>query len=391
MDQNRTLDAGPVLRSVFIFLLVLVSLLVPQLSLGRSPDAFPSLAMEAPTGDQNVQPIWARQLEQRLQAVDRAHPGDLGVYVKDLASGIDVSLRADESWYLASGIKVPVAMAVLRKVETGKFSLNTEIQLEESDYVDGAGQTNWHGPGSRLTVQYLMEQMLTASDNTATDMLIRLVGLENVNNLVRELVPQGFGSVTTLADVRRQAYSRFHPDAFNLTGLDFFTIRKQGEEHRRIEALASVLNLKVEDFAVSDLDSAFASYYATNLNGARLSAYGQLLQRLIQGHALQPESTQYIMDLLLKVKTGKNRISAGLPPSKAFAHKTGTQHRRICDLGVVMDEGGAAAGEPQALIAVCSRDFESIYNAEAALREVAEAVSESGLFDILKIADARQK
>ncbi|MFO7812893.1 MAG: serine hydrolase [Pelovirga sp.] len=389
MDQNRPLDAGPVLRSVFIILLAAISLLVPQQSLGRSPDALPSLNMEAPTRDQIVQPLWARRLEQRLQAVDRAHIGDLGVYVKDLTSGIDVSLRADESWYLASGIKIPVAMAVLRKVENGEIALNTEIRLEESDYVDGAGQTNWHGPGSQLTVQYLMEQMLTVSDNTATDMLIRLVGLENVNRLVQELVPQGFGSVTTLADVRRQAYSRFHPNAFNLTGRDFFTIRKQSKEHGRIEALASVLNLTVEDFAVSDLDSAFAGYYATNLNGASLSAYGQLLQRLVQGHALQPESTQYIMALLLKVKTGKNRIKSGLPPARAFAHKTGTQHRRICDLGVVMDEGGAR--NPQALIAVCSRDFKSLYSAEAALREVAEAISESGLFDTLKIADARQK
>lgn len=389
MDQNRPLDAGPILRSVFIFLLVLASILIPEMLLARSPDSSPPLAVVPAVENHSVQPSWARRLEQRLQAVDQAHTGDLGVFVKDLATGITVSLRAGESWYLASGIKVPVAMTVLREVESGEFSLDTEVQLKESDYVDGAGQTNWHGPGSRLTVQNLMEQMLTVSDNTATDMLIRLVGLDQVNSLVRELVPQGFGSVTTLADVRRQAYSGFHPDAFNLTGRDFFAIRKQSEERMRIEALASVLNLKVEDFALNDLDSAFAAYYATNLNGAWLSAYGQLLQALVEGRALQPESTRYLLDLLLKVKTGENRIKAGLPSSKAFAHKTGTQHRRACDLGVVMDQG--RAGKPQALIAVCSRDFESVYSAEAALREVAEAVSESGLFASMELADAGQK
>lgn len=347
--------------------------------------------------DQN--PNWVARLQQQLMAADQAHSGVLGVYVKDLASGVSVSLRAEDNWYLASGIKVPVVMAVLREIEQGKYTLEDKIKLTESDLVDGAGQTNWKKPGTPLRIDYLIEQSLTYSDNTATDMLIRLVGLDAVNELVRELVPDGFGTITTLADVRRHAYSGFHPDAFKLVGDEFFAIRNQPEERLRIEILAGILGVEVVDFAMTDLDSAFAAYYATNLNGGQLSAYSDLLEALVTGQALGPASTDYLLRVMFATKTGSGRIKAQLPPSVAFAHKTGTQHQRACDFGIVMNKTereAVAEALPKAkavrekkaprrgiLIATCSRDFASLASAEAQFREVSKAVVMSGLLESL--------
>ena len=78
-----------------------------------------------------------------------------------------------------------------------------------------------HAPGKALSVRYLLDQMLIHSDNTASDMLIRLVGIEQVNAVTRELVPEGFGPITTLADVRRLIYGELHPAARTLSGKDF--------------------------------------------------------------------------------------------------------------------------------------------------------------------------
>lgn len=353
-------------------------------------------ARGAPTNPSAPHPDWAR-LHQRLVAADEAHSGVLGVYVKDLASGVSVSLRADENWYLASGIKVPIAIAVLREIEQGKYTLEDTVTLKESDLVDGAGQTNWKKPGTPLRIDYLIEQMLTVSDNTASDMLIRLVGLDAVNDLVRELVPEGFGLITTLADVRRHAYSGFHPDAFKLVGEQFFAIRNQREERLRIEILAGILGVEVVDFAMTDLDSAFSAYYATNLNGGQLNAYSDMLEALVTYKALGAASTDYLMRVLFATRTGDGRIKAQLPQSVAFAHKTGTQHRRACDFGVIMHQrerdavtkampGPRSArkeDQPRAgvLIAACSRDFASLASAEAQFREVGKAVAEAGLLE----------
>lgn len=325
-------------------------------------------------------PGWAKQLETRLLEVDSRFNGELGVYVKDLDTSDVASLRADEYWYLASGIKVPVAIAVMRAAEAGTLSLDTELTLSETDYVDGAGQTNWNGPGSRLNIRYLMEQMLTDSDNTATDMLIRKVGIGPVNAVARELAPRGLGDITTLADVRRHAYSGFHPDAFRLGGLDFFALKKQSGGTERIAMLAELLELDPAQFAQRDLDSAFERYYRTRLNSGLLSAFGELLEKLVTGQALGEDSTAYLNELLLGVRTGTDRISAGLPEGVGFAHKTGTQHRRACDLGVVFDDDGA--GRPLAVVTVCARGFLSLDSAETAMRSIGEAVTASGVLNM---------
>lgn len=434
MDQTKCLGALPFLKFIPIYLNSIRVYLnfIPVYK--RCGGALFSLViaivalMEPARAEPVLETTWMQKLQQSLVAVDEAHSGELGVYVKDLSSGVTVSLRGEESWYLASGIKVPVAIAVLRAVEQGRLSLDTTVRLAESDYVDGAGHTNRRRPGSRLPVRFLLEQMLVYSDNTASDLLIGLVGLEQVNQLVHQQSPEGFGTITTLADVRRHAYSGFHPAAFKLTGRDFLRIKAQGNERRRIDELARLLSLRADELALGDFDSAFAAYYRTDLNTGSLTAYGTLLESLVNGQLLQPEMTAYLMDVLFSVKTGTQRIKAGLPSTAAFAHKTGTQHRRICDLGVAVSAAGAempfdrsplkataapvkaevpsakteapftkaemtlveaARGTPapevnvsssRILITACSRDFSSLADAESALRQVGEALTASGIF-----------
>src|SRR5690606_12472713 len=113
-----------------------------------------------------AQPVapWVESLQQRLQVLQQGYPGELGVYVHDIDSGQSVSLRSEESWYLASGIKVPVAISVIRAIEQGELALDSRVELLPSDFVDGAGQTNSHAAGTPLRVDYLIRQMLVYSD-----------------------------------------------------------------------------------------------------------------------------------------------------------------------------------------------------------------------------------
>lgn len=318
---------------------------------------------------------WTEKLQNQLAVIDSRFAGELGVYVKDLESGETISFRGDEYWYLASGIKIPVAITVLRGVERGEYSLDTKIKLEAADYVDGAGQTNWSKPGTLFTISHLLEEMLTVSDNTASDILIRLVGIEKVNSLVADHVSEHFGDITTLADVRRHTYSGFHERAFNLSGYDFIKLRMESEERERKETLAAILGINTEEFMMPDMDSIFESYYASHLNSGRLSAFGDLLEQLISGSLLERESGDYLMEILRRVKTGGNRIRAGLSESTVFAHKTGTQRGRTCDLGITGEPG-----DKRVIIAACTRGTLRTPLAEQVLQEVGKAVQDSGVF-----------
>lgn len=325
-------------------------------------------------------PGWSAALQAALERVDARHPGDIGVYVRHLDRDESFSYRADEPWYLASGIKVPVAIAVLRAVAAGTLSLDTRVTLHEDDYVDGAGPTNAQRPGARLRVSWLLEQMIVHSDNTASDLLIRSVGIDRVNAVAAELSGAPDLRITTLADVRRLAYAQLHPAASRLVSADLLAIHASGAGQARVRTFARRLSLAPEQLRTDSLDAAFEGYYASHVNSASLVEYGRMLAALSDGRALPPEQTVYLLDLMARVQTGHRRLRAGLPPGTRFEHKTGTQHRRSCDLGIATVPAAGEDGVPaRVVIAACTRGTGTAAG-EHALRDVAAAITASGVF-----------
>lgn len=322
-------------------------------------------------------PAWAAVLQAELARVAARHTASVGVYVHDLETGVSVSHRADEVWYLASTVKVPVAMAVLRAVERGDFTLDTTLRLRASDYVDGAGATNARPVGAPLSVRTLIEQMIIYSDNTASDMLIGLVGLHAVNAVVEQLVPHGIERITTLADVRRHAYGHLTSEAVHLTGQDFLVLKQQRNDAERLQALARLLRVPTASFKVASVADAFEAYYASGLNSGRLDAYAHLLQQLAEGKVLNPGHTAYLLRVMARVQTGTQRIKAGLPANARFAHKTGTQRARTCDSGLITVP---KLGRDQRVIVVaCTRGEWLVGRSDRALKDVGTAICKSGL------------
>ena len=334
-----------------------------------------------------LSPSWAPALQARLDAVEKSFIGRIGVYLHHLGRNESLSYHADEPWYLASGIKVPVAIAVLREVEQGRLALDTRVRLQESDFVDGAGQTNHYPAGTRLRISFLLEQMIIHSDNTATDVLIRTVGLDQVNSIATELLATNKLVITSLSDVRRLTYAMFAPRAAGLTSQQLLSLRRAPAGQARVRQLATILGVSAKDFLLPDLDSAFEAYYATEVNSAPLSDFGRMLATLSDGLALKPEGTAYLLSLMSRVKTGDQRIKARLPAGSRFAHKTGAQHRRVCDMGIVTTPVGRR--HERVVIAACARGG-SRAAGERALRDIAAAVTASGVWTLPSPTEVRK-
>lgn len=335
-----------------------------------------ALALAPPRASAAPPPSWPLQLATDLEAIPVGRGAALGVHVHDLATGEVVSRRPGDRFYLASLVKLPVALAVLRGVEAGAFTLDTPLRLRADDRVDGAGHTNAQPLAAPLTIRFLLEEMMSFSDNTASDMLISLVGLEAVNAVVESLVPGGFGPITTLGEVRRQVYGQLTTQAGRLRGDDLLRLRAQPSDAARLQLLSRIVGVPRSEFRLPTLEAAYDAYYRIGLNSAPLEAYGRLLATLVQGTALGPEQTAWLLALMERTRTGAQRIKAGLPAESSFAHKTGTQRKRTCDAGIVR-----AALAPHAagvVVVACVRGETSLARAEAALREVGRALCRSG-------------
>lgn len=332
------------------------------------------------------QSAWQGDLTARLQAIEEVFGGELGVYVQNLATGEAYSWRADTPWYLASLIKIPVAAQVLAERQAGTLSLDERLTLARSDFVDGAGPTNWHDPGTPISIRYLMEKMITVSDNTASDMLIDRVGLEAVNQRASTMIassggnPAELGPISKLVGVRQGVYGQLHPDAQVLGGMDFIALRQHAVSQRG-QALARVLGVSTASFIQPDYDHAFDAYEATGENVGTLSAFGDLLASLHpvqQGRAmddLAAEQRQVLLDVMRRTSSGKQRLKAGMGKDISFAHKTGTQQRRSCDAGVAERDNAA---EGPWVIVTCTRGPVAVSAHERAMASVGEALRYSG-------------
>ncbi|WP_386080180.1 serine hydrolase [Vreelandella sp. F11] len=335
------------------------------------------------------QSTWQGDLTARLQAIEGVFEGELGVYVQNLDSGEAYSWRADDPWYLASLIKIPVAAQVLAERQAGTLTLDERLTLAQSDFVDGAGPTNWHDPGTPISIRYLMEQMITVSDNTASDMLIDRVGLEAVNQRARTMIaasggnPDDIGPISKLVGVRQGVYGELHPDARALGGMDFIALR-QHPVSQRGQALARALGVNADTFTQPDYDHAFDAYEATGENVGTLRAYGDLLASLRSVprgramEALDAEQRQALLEIMQRTSSGKQRLKAGLGSGISFAHKTGTQQRRSCDAGVAERGNADSATQGTWVIVSCTHGPVAVSAHERALTRVGEALRYSG-------------
>ncbi|MCM2323107.1 MAG: class A beta-lactamase-related serine hydrolase [Oligoflexia bacterium] len=321
---------------------------------------------------------WSRRFTRELVRIDARTEGKLGVYIKRLKDGTELSYQAERPWYLASTTKVPVAIALLQKVEEGALSLQDPVTLTTDDYVDGAGDLQFREPGSRFTAGELLERMLTQSDSTAADILIRLVGEEELNARVRDgRVATGFHRLTSLLQVRKDVYAELHPRARELGNRDFIELKKARGLRARLRAFMARLGLRQDELKAQSLEEAFDRYYQRGLNSAPLKAYGGMLERLARGELLSPEHTELLLGHMEAMTTGKERIKAGLPKAVRFAQKTGTQVRRLCNVGVLRPERSGS----EIVIASCLEGFTDQAEAERALRDVGAGLTKTGVLD----------
>jgi beta-lactamase class A len=221
------------------------------------------------------------------------YPGVAGVYVRDLDGGYGYGVRPDEQFFSASIIKIPVMVAVYRKVEQGELGFSEEVEIKEDDWAAGAGWLQWEEAGTSQTVGDLLILMMTQSDNVATNALVRRVGgAEHVNEVARSL-----GAEDTLL------------------------YQKVSSERGVVPAL---------DNRTTPRDMA------------------AMLQKIAAGEAASEKSCEYMIDLM-HMNELDWWLDAGLPAGVDAANKAGWLYKVYGDVGIVEE------GDRRYVVAILSK------------------------------------
>ncbi len=198
-------------------------------------------------------------------------------------------------------------MTALEQVDQGKLRLDQQVRVTRSDlavFHSPLRDRVVAGGDTSETVASLMQQAITASDNTANDSLLRTVGgpdavrafiaRRNLGNI--RFGPGERAMQSAIAGLEwRQEYS---------VGQRFFTARAAIPYNKRKAALDR--------------------YLADPVDGASPAAIASALGRLAKGELLSPASTSFLLGLMERVTSGPNRLKGGVPYDWRFAHKTGT-------------------------------------------------------------------
>ncbi|HEY0947473.1 MAG TPA: class A beta-lactamase [Opitutaceae bacterium] len=246
-------------------------------------------------------------LEREVSAAITGGGGRFGVGVKDLQTGETWFRAANERFPMQSVFKAPLGAAVLHHIARGRLRLDDPVVVQREDLAMQWSPLAREFTGERrtYTVRDLLERAVGASDNTAADVLMRLIGGPHV---VQEFL-QAHG----ISDLRVDRYEReFQPE---LLGLPPF---KHGE---RIDEAA--YQAAAEALPRAARQAALDAYLADPRDTATPHAALAFLEQLDAGTLLNAEHTALLLDIMTRSPSGPNRLKAGLPAGSSFAHKTG--------------------------------------------------------------------
>lgn len=112
--------------------------------------------------------------------------GDYSLAFKDLSQSDGLSIN-NEKTVAASVIKIYIMIEAYNQNKLGNFDMNSKIVLEESMKVNGSGILRNEEAGSKYSMYDLIRLMMQKSDNTAANILIDKLGMNNINNTIRNL------------------------------------------------------------------------------------------------------------------------------------------------------------------------------------------------------------
>ena len=231
------------------------------------------------------------QLEADIKAEFAETEGDFAIAFQNLQEPQEeLLINARESFHAASTMKTPVLMEVYKQADAGKFSLDDSLivknefksivdsSLYSLSPEDDSYSLLYEQLGQSQSIRDLSYNMIIASSNLATNIVIELVGAENVTQ----------------------------------------TLRDMGAND--IEVLRGVEDIKAYRAGMSNSTTAYDLML--------------MFEQIAQGKAVNEKASQEMIDILLDQKFNK-MIPAKLPEDVEVAHKTGWITGLHHDSGIV--------------------------------------------------------
>ena len=192
-------------------------------------------------------------LKQNIQNTLSRVEGSFAVAFKDLKTGKTLFINEKESFHAASTMKTPVMIEVFKQAKAGKFKMTDAIPVKNSfksivdssafslNIADDSADTMYQKVGHKMTIYDLTYQMIIRSSNLATNIIIELVGAQNVNATMRKMGAKDIQILRGVEDTKA-----FQKGLNNtVTAYDLMLIYEKIAKHKAVSKHASKEMLKI--------------------------------------------------------------------------------------------------------------------------------------------------
>ncbi|MGM9991859.1 MAG: serine hydrolase [Candidatus Bruticola sp.] len=323
-----------------------------------APDGDTTIAqseLASPYSEQKLQPVTServKKVQELLQSQVKAYPElDIGYSVIHIPTSAKLSHQGNKQFPLASVFKIPVLIETCRQLQndTLPFNIDKQLTIKKEDYCIGSGELINAPVNSKITLDKVLTLMIYISDNTATDMLIHLIGVDSLDRLMSDLrlydnsifmsnrqawlICLGEGSILPDDNPERIAHI--------WQGL---TIQQRRNLAKEVEEANKDLSRSqfqaMEDQSGSKYSFSQQRVVAETVdNQSSPDDFSQLLTKLWRQEILSPDWTDYALSILAKQKYN-SRIPRYLPKGSKTYHKTGTISGVVNDSGLIISKRG---------------------------------------------------
>jgi beta-lactamase class A len=247
----------------------------------------------------------------------------VGVSIQD-TNGWTFAHNGDEKFRSASTVKIPIMVEIFRQIDAGQRTLDDRYTVTKEDHSAGSGVLHEMHAGLEVTLGDLLYLMMSISDNTATNILIDMAGMDRVNALMQELGMSG-------SSLGRKMQGK----------------RAEGSQAE---------------------------------NWATANDYTSLVTKLLAGEVASPQSCEKMVSIL-RLQQNSRRVGRFVPEADGveWGSKTGSI------VGVANDVGFVRSAKGSVVVSVFIHDMADMVSGEQLIGEIARHAMElSGVVEPLR-------
>lgn len=247
-------------------------------------------------------------LAKKINEIEKKSNTIIGLTAIYIEKNKVVAHNSTQHFFMASTIKLPIALAFLQRVDEKKDSLERVIKMDSHNSVPGSGSLHYLFEKKKLnlSLKQILKYMLRDSDNSASDTILHAA--DGPKSVAQRINALGFKNIFINRSILEMFLDTNHVDHAYL------------HKAQPVFLWQRIFN----SIPLKEKKLAWQRFQKDKRDTTTPDDMAKLLVKLYKKQVLSDSSTQLLLDIMTQCRTGRSRIRGLLPSNVKVAHKTGT-------------------------------------------------------------------